>query len=241
MGDTIMEMKDLALGYDGARLLSGINFEIENGDMWCFLGPNGCGKSTLLKGMIGALRPLAGTITLDERFIRAADIGFVPQRCLMNETLPTTVHEFVTLGTAGLRMGRAAEEESYKRALLAVGLSDMAAKDYRALSGGQKQRALLARTLVRRPKLIILDEPTNGLDMPAEEALLGALEKLNREEGITVVVVTHNLDIAGRFGKKFALFRRGTVLAGPKSITFTPENIKATYGVSVEHRNGYGA
>ncbi len=238
MNENIISIENLTLGYEKKAVLKNINLKINSGDFWCFLGPNGCGKSTLLKGLIGTLKPLSGGIYLNEKLLKHGDIGFVPQKCDISDALPTTVREFILLGTVGLDYNGKQEEENFEWAVKSVGLESMRKKSYWDLSGGQRQRALLARTLIRRPEFIILDEPTNGLDMPAEEALLKTLESLNSAQGMTVVVVTHNLDIAGRYGKYFAMFSCNALVSGPKNEVFTSKIIKETYGVSFDHKNG---
>jgi len=230
MPETIIEISKLSLGYNGKDIIHDVNLKIIQGDFWCLIGPNGCGKSTLLKGIIATLPPRSGAISLNEKIADRKSIGFVPQKCDINATLPTTVREFVSLGTVGLGFTAGLEEENFGWAVERVGLGAMIGKSYWDLSGGQRQRALLARTLARRPKLIILDEPTNGLDIPAEESLLQTLESLNSENGITIMVVTHNLNIAMRFGRQFALFMNGTVLSGEGRDVITQSNIHKVYG-----------
>ena len=161
-------------------------------------------------------------------------IGFVPQRCDLNPTLPTTVREFVLLGLVGLRVHRRDERERLAWALAKVGLAAMARRNYWALSGGQRQRALVARTLVRRPSLLILDEATTGLDVPTAEEFLQTVTELNRADGLTILFVTHDLTLATRHATHVALFAGGRVTAGPGRDVLSPENLHRAYGVPVE-------
>ncbi len=110
----------------------------------------------------------------------------------------------------------------------------MARRDFWALSGGQRQRALLARALVRRPALLVLDEPTNGLDLSTEDALLNFLADLNHEEGTTLLVVTHDLAVAGRYARNVVLVHGGGTVAGPRERVLTPEHLERAYGVAVD-------
>jgi ABC-type cobalamin/Fe3+-siderophores transport system ATPase subunit len=115
-----------------------------------------------------------------------------------------------------------------------VGLGEKVAADYWSLSGGQRQRALVARALIRRPRLLVLDEPTNGLDLTAEEFLLTFLSDLNEKDGITILFVTHDLAVAARHGSHFALFRDGSVTTGPGEQVLRGDNLHRIYGVPVD-------
>jgi ABC-type Mn2+/Zn2+ transport system ATPase subunit len=211
-------------------VLSGVNLAVREGEFWFFLGPNGEGKTTLVRTLLGALRPRQGRL---ERNVGPDRVGFVPQRCDFNRSLPMTVREFVLLGLAGLRVPRAEEGERLSGALAHVNLSGFEKKDYWSLSGGQRQRTLVARALVRRPRLLILDEPTNGLDPAAETALLDGLRRVNREEGLAIVFVTHFISLAARAASHVALFRQGAVAAGPRAQTLTDAELTRTYGVEI--------
>lgn len=199
-------------------------------DFWFLLGPNGEGKTTLVRTLLGALRPRQGTV---ERSVSPDHVGFVPQRCDFNPSLPITVREFVLLGLAGLRISRREEAERLAEALGHVDLSGFESKDYWALSGGQRQRTLVARALVRRPRLLVLDEPTNGLDPAAETALLEGLQRVNREKGLTIIFVTHFISLPARAATHVALIRQGTVVSGPRERTLTNAELSRTYGVEI--------
>lgn len=226
----IIAAEGLALGYGREPVLSDVRWRVARGEAWFLLGPNGRGKSTLLKAIMGGLTPLAGTLHV------ACDrnaIGFVPQRCDLNPALPTTVREFVSLGLVGLKVRAVDEKLRMCRALERVGLADLASADYWSLSGGQRQRALLARALIREPDLLILDEPTNGLDVPSEEALLACLDTLRAGTGITVLFVTHDLALAARHATHVALFGRGTLETGPRAELLAPERLARIFGMEV--------
>lgn len=221
----------LSLGYSDRTVLRDINLEIHPGEFWFFLGQNGGGKTTLMKAIIGLLPPQAGQLWLHPEFASRKHIGFVPQRCELNPTLPTTVREFVLLGLVGISVNRKERSERLAWALEKMGLSMLEEQNYWSLSGGQRQRALVARALVRRPALLVLDEPTNNLDLPTEDALLQLLAALNKEEGLTILFVTHNVGIAARYATHVALLYSGRVLAGSRSHTLTAANLARIYGV----------
>jgi len=230
---SIIEAEALALGYDRRRVLEGVTLRVGAGEFWFLLGRNGSGKSTLLRAIVGTLAPLAGTLRLHPALATRERLGFVPQRLELNPALPTTVREFVLLGTVGLRLARSEERERLAWALERAGLAGMERRDYRALSGGERQRALVARALVRRPTLLLLDEPTNNLDPGAEDALLHLLAELNRTEGLTLVVVTHDLALAAHHATHVALAADGTVVAGPRRDVLTPAALGRAFGLDV--------
>lgn len=229
----VFEARGLKLGYGGRAVLRDVEWTVRRGERWFLLGPNGTGKTTLLKAILGVRKPLGGRLVLAPDLSSGRRIGFVPQRCDFKATLPLTVADYVRLGLTrtGIRRGRA--RENLRRALDEVGLLAMGETDYWSLSGGQRQRALVARALVREPDLLILDEPTNGLDLPAEESFLELVARLNRERGITVLLVTHTVGLAPRYASHVALIRQGVVLTGSTESVLTGANLQAAYGVEV--------
>jgi ABC-type Mn2+/Zn2+ transport system ATPase subunit len=161
-------------------------------------------------------------------------LAFVPQRCDLSPALPVTVREFVDLGLVGIRLPRISRRERVASALERVGFEGVERKDYWALSGGQRQRVLVARALVRRPVFLVLDEPTTNLDLDAEETFLRSIDDLNREEGVTILFVTHRVRIAPEHSTHVALFGGGRVQAGPSSQILTPLALAGTFGISEE-------
>jgi ABC-type Mn2+/Zn2+ transport system ATPase subunit len=160
----------------------------------------------------------------------------VPQRCDLNPTLPTTVREFVSLGLVGLSLTPGERRARLEVALGHVGLATLIDHSYWALSGGQRQRALLARALIREPRILILDEPTVGLDPTSQEAFLQLLVSWNRDQALTILYVTHDVSIAERYATHAALFAGGRVIAGPRATVLTPAHLERIYG-AVPHRH----
>lgn len=228
--EPLLSAHGLTVGYGLRAVASGVRLEIRAGERWFFVGPNGSGKTTMLRVALGLLPPLAGEIRLH---VPRERVGFVPQRCDLNPSLPTTLREFVRLGAVGLGLSREEIRRRIGAALREVGLPGPADGDYWALSGGQRQRALVARALVRHPALLVLDEPTNGLDLAAEETLLAFVDRVNREENVTPLFVTHDLRLAARHATHVALFGGGTVKAGTRDQILTGENLAGVYGVDV--------
>jgi ABC-type Mn2+/Zn2+ transport system ATPase subunit len=232
--EVIIRTAGLRLGYGQRIVLTQVDFQMRQGEFWFFIGPNGEGKTTLLRAILGLLRPQAGQLWVHPELGQRQRIGFVPQRCDINPTLPTTVREFVLLGLVGIDTDRREAAVRLGWALERVGLGGLAEKDYWSLSGGQRQRALVARALVRRPSVLILDEPTNGLDLVAEDAALRLLAELNRKEHQTLLFVTHNLAIAARYATHIALFHAGEVVSGPRHEVLNRQTLERVYGVAVE-------
>jgi ABC-type Mn2+/Zn2+ transport system ATPase subunit len=221
----------LAVGYRGRAVITDVDWTVRAGDYWFLLGPNGSGKTTLLRAVLGLITPLAGSLQRDPELASLPHTGFVPQQSRTNPTLPTTVREFVSLGAVGLRQR---DPTSLAWSLARVGIADLAQRDLRALSGGQRQRALVARALIRRPRLLVLDEPTEGLDVASEEAFLAAIAELQQEERMTLLFVTHKLRIAARHATHVALFQAGRVRAGPRDAVLVPADLEAAFGVPIE-------
>jgi ABC-type Mn2+/Zn2+ transport system ATPase subunit len=232
--EVIVRTAGVRLGYGRRVVLTQVDFQMRPGEFWFFLGPNGEGKTTLLRAILGMVRPQAGQLWIHPELGQRERIGFVPQRCDINPTLPTTVREFVLLGLVGIYTDRREAAVRLGWALERVGLGGLEGKDYWSLSGGQRQRALVARALVRRPSVLILDEPTNGLDLAAEDAVLRFLAGLNRKEQQTLLFVTHNLAIAARYATHIALFHAGEVMSGPRQDVLNRQTLERIYGVAVE-------
>lgn len=227
-----MEARAVSLGYGARPLLRNINLTVGAGEFWFLLGNNGQGKSTFVHALLGLRPPLGGEIVRTAQ-AGVARTGFVPQRCEWSAALSTTVREFVRLGLVGLRLAAADADGRVARALRQVGLAEQSRCRYGEISGGQRQRALVARALVRQPALLILDEPTNSLDYAVEASLLDLLSACRREEGMTVVLVSHDVPMAARCATHVALFARGEVRAGPRGVVLTPESVLATFGTAI--------
>lgn len=229
MDDLIYRASDVALGYGSHVILRGVNLEIRSGQFWSFLGPNGSGKTTLLRGFLGELKARAGTLQTPAAIDGVAPIGFVPQRCEINPTLPITLGEFVGLGLVGTRLSGAARREHLAWVLEALWLPNLAQQSYWTLSGGQRQRALIARALVRRPRVLVMDEPTNNLDLIAEDVVLRALTDFRTQHQAACLFVTHDLGLAERYATHVGLVAQGGVLAGVRADVLTRANLEHLY------------
>jgi ABC-type Mn2+/Zn2+ transport system ATPase subunit len=192
----LVRLRDVSLGYENRPVLEHVSLELGRGEFVALLGPNGAGKTTLLRGIVGLIPVMAGAIEYE--FERATDpIGYVPQRETLDPAFPLTVLEVVLMGTyarlPALRRVGARQRSLAARCLDFVGLGALAEQRFAALSGGQTQRVLIARALAAEPILIVLDEPTAGVDAEATAAIMDVLSRLNRESGLTVLLVTHQV------------------------------------------------
>ena len=212
--DVLVRTRAAAVGHSGVPLVRGVDLEVRAGEFWVVLGPNGAGKSTFLSTVLGLVPPVAGLVELDAGRAPRARVGFVPQRCEVATTVPTTVREFVLLGTVGTRATARERDERLAWALEHAGLVGHERHDFATLSGGQRQRALLARALVRRPCLLVLDEPATHLDVEAERRLLALLGHLHVVDGVAILMVTHDVGAALDVATHVALFRDGRVETG---------------------------
>ena len=227
----ILRTAGLTVGHRGHAVVRSLELTVRRGELWFFLGANGSGKTTCVRTLVGLLPPLAGAVEMRSDIRDRHGLGYVPQRCELNPSVPTTVRELVTLGLVGLPLDRATRVARLATALSAVHLDGMQRDDYWTLSGGQRQRVLLARALVRNPTLLVLDEPTSGLDPTVERGLLDLLVELRREQGLTILFVSHDLTLAERLATHVALFHDGSAVTGARDVVLTPGNIRKVYGL----------
>jgi ABC-type Mn2+/Zn2+ transport system ATPase subunit len=234
--DPIVDVAEATFAYGRNIILESVEMQIHDSEFWCFIGPNGEGKTTLIKALLGALRPKRGLIRLRPDFARRTRIGFVPQNCDLNPTVPTTIQSFVIQGTAGLPVGESKLKQRVQKSLEVMGIQHIRDRSIWKVSGGQRQRAMVARALVRDPLLMIVDEPTAGLDLAASSGLLKTITELNRQHGITVIFVTHDLQLAGHHASHVAVFKNRRVTCGPVAEALTDENLGNAFGVPTEVR-----
>ena len=233
MSTPALALDDVSLGYEGRPILKGVTFKVEQGEFCALLGPNGAGKTTLLRGMLGLLPVLAGRIEygIDRR---TNPPGYVPQRESLDPIFPLTVLEVVLMGTfARLRPLQTAGRRQHKLAadcLAQVGLEALARQPFWALSGGQKERILIARALAAEPCLLLLDEPTAGVDPGATAAIMDVITRLNRERGLTVVLVSHQLRIVRQVVRSVIWVDDGGAVKGTAEELLSPEHIADVFG-----------
>ncbi|MBO7375806.1 MAG: ABC transporter ATP-binding protein [Clostridia bacterium] len=192
----LIECSGLAVGYGGQRILGGLDFSVNTGDSLCIVGENGSGKTTLMKTLLGLIPPVEGKIVFGDG-LRRNEIGYLPQQSAAQRDFPASVREIALSGCANRTGLRPFYNRDEKRAaddnIAKMGLSDLSGRCYRELSGGQQQRVLLARALCATRKLLLLDEPVTGLDPAASDEMYRIVDRLNREDGITVIVISHDV------------------------------------------------
>lgn len=179
---------DLDIGYDGKTVVSGLNFEIDDGDYLCIVGENGSGKTTLMKTLLGLVPLLGGSI----RGLNKNDIGYLPQISDIQKDFPATVEEVVLSGTKKL-FYRKKEKDLMMFNLERLNITSLIKCKFSELSGGQRQRVLLARALCASKKILLLDEPVSGLDPKATAMMYEIIDKLNKEDGMTIIMISHDL------------------------------------------------
>ena len=191
--------QNLCVGYDGKSVLQDLNFEVFVGDYLCIVGENGSGKSTLMKTILGLQMPISGRILTGDG-LRKNEIGYLPQQTVVQKDFPASVREIVLSGCQGRCGSRPFYNKEEKKlvadAMEKMRVAPLAKRCYRTLSGGQQQRVLLARALCATQKMLLLDEPVSGLDPKVTAEMYILIEKLNREDGITVVMISHDLNAA---------------------------------------------
>lgn len=196
---TLLTCKSLDLGYEGQVIVKDLNFTVNEGDYVCVVGENGSGKTTLMRTLLGLIQPLSGQIIFADGLNRT-QIGYLPQSTAAQKDFPASVREIVISGCqgrCGLRPFYNREEKNLALAnMRKMGIENLASKCYRNLSGGQQQRVLLARALCAARKLLLLDEPVTGLDPGAAEEMYELIEDLNRNEGLAILMISHDVDQA---------------------------------------------
>lgn len=183
-------------GYENHEAVVDLNLDIYPGDYLCVVGENGSGKSTLVKGLLGLLRPTGGNLYVSGE-LRRGGIGYLPQQTAAQKDFPATVYEVVLSGTLSRRGNRPFYSGAEKRLAISnmerLGIAGLKGKCCRELSGGQQQRVLIARALCASDQMLILDEPVTGLDPAAIQEFYGLIRRLNRDENITIVMVSHDI------------------------------------------------
>ncbi len=198
----LVEAKHIKLGYEDKLLTEDLCFSVNEGDYLFVVGENGSGKTTLMKTLLGLIKPIDGTISFGDG-LSVSEIGYLPQQTVVQRDFPATVKEIVLSGCQN-HMGRRLfygrkEKEAAQRQMNHMGIENLANESYRNLSGGQQQRVLLARALCATKSLLVLDEPTAGLDPETTLAFYDLLMKLNREEHITIIMVSHDTEAALKY------------------------------------------
>jgi ABC-type Mn2+/Zn2+ transport system ATPase subunit len=233
-GAPLVRLRDVTLGYGRRVILSHLNFRLDAGGYVGIVGPNGAGKTTLLRALLGTLSPLSGTVEYGRKPMR---FGYVPQAQTMDETFPLTALDVVLMGRFReigpvRRPGRADRDRAFA-ALEQVGIADLANRLFREFSGGQRQRTLMARALASEPDVLVLDEPTNDMDVAAEHATMELVDRLHAERGLLVLMVSHLLNVVVNHVHDLAIVGVGETHFEMGSVDdlVTPEHMRQIYGM----------
>lgn len=240
--NSIMEISNLSFGYSGKTILENVNLTVERNDYLGIIGPNGSGKSTLIKLMLNILKPVGGEIRIfgqcADNFKQWNKVGYVPQKATsFNSAFPATVEELVAanlFSKIGLfRAYKSRHKELVYNALTQVGMENYGGSLIGNLSGGQQQRVFIARAIVNQPDILILDEPTSGVDVKSEDAVYCLLARLNKENNIAVVMVTHDISAVTVHANKLACMgNKGLIVRNPRE-QITGELLEELYGYKV--------
>lgn len=217
---SLLTATNAAVQLGGRTVLHGIDFAVDPGEIVTIVGPNGSGKTTLLRLLVGALQAASGTVARKPGLA----IGYVPQRLAVDGTMPMTVERFLNLP---VRRDRTAITET----LALTGLEGMEHRQLTALSGGQFQRALLARALLGRPDLLVLDEPTQGLDQQGEAAFYSLLETVRQDMGCAVLLVSHDLHVVMRASDRVICVNGHICCQGAPTVVSEAPEYRALFGL----------
>jgi zinc transport system ATP-binding protein len=216
---SLLEVADLTLRYGAREVLSGVSLSVDRGEIVTIVGPNGSGKTSLFRALIGALRPAAGRVTRAP----GLTIGYVPQRLQIDPTLPMTVARF-------MRLTRKAGRAEIAEALRTAGAPDLSGRQMTQLSGGQFQRVLLARALLDKPDLLLLDEATQGLDQPGSAAFYQQIERVRQETGCAVLMISHELHVVMSASDRVICLNGHVCCEGTPAVVASAPEYRALFG-----------
>ncbi len=243
--DPVIEFRRADLGYGRKAVLRNISFAVNAGEYFGMVGPNGAGKTTIIRTILGTLPPLEGDVTVRSTDGGPPRFGYVPQRDRIDSILPYSVEEVVMMGRyrrlGPLRSPRDVDRSAVTESLRHVDIESLRTRAFNDLSGGQKQRVLIARALASRPEILILDEPTNGMDLSSRVSMLELIARLHREDQLTVIMVSHLLDDVANSARRIAIVEQEFFQVGPVEEVLTGDNLSALYRMDVTVGNLDGA
>jgi ABC-type Mn2+/Zn2+ transport system ATPase subunit len=236
----IIRFSNASFGFPGVTALKNISLEINEGEFVGVIGPNGSGKTTLCRAVLGLMRPLSGSVQVFDcaceelRCHHRARIGYLPQKGSVERNFPITVFETVMMGRYGAlgvlqRPGRDDREVALE-ALSNVGMLDHKDTTLGHLSGGQQQRVFIARALAQQPKVLLLDEPTTGIDITTQHSVLDLIRRLHADLGLTVLLITHDINMIRPLVNRLVLLKTSLYAVGPPEQVVRPEILRQVYG-----------
>jgi zinc/manganese transport system ATP-binding protein len=232
VGEVILALHDVTVGYDGPPVLTDVSFHVHEDQFTGIVGPSGAGKTTLLRTLLGSTRPTSGTIERPP----GLTLAYVPQLETVNWDFPVTVGQCVLMARTSGRLApwpSKAEKAQVSAALERLGIADLEHRHIRQLSGGQQQRMFIARALLRDPQLLLLDEPTSGVDVSTRHDMLHLLADLHRD-GISIVLTTHDLNGMASHLPHLVCVNGSIVAEGSPQEVITPDVLELTFGARLE-------
>lgn len=220
---SLLHASNLAVRFDGREVLSGVSLRLEPGEIVTIIGPNGSGKSTLLRALLGIQRLAAGAVTRRP----GLRLGYVPQRLAIDKTMPMTARRFLSLP-------RRCSDATAHAVLARCGVPEVGPRQLVDLSGGQLQRVLLARALLNKPDLLVLDEPTQGLDQPGEAAFYRLIEQVRRDTGVAVLMVSHDLHVVMAASDRVICLNGHICCEGAPHVVSNAPEYRALFGLGTQ-------
>jgi ABC-type Mn2+/Zn2+ transport system ATPase subunit len=237
-------VEGLCVKANGSHLVENVSFSIEEGSIVAIIGPNGAGKTTLIKAVLGLIPYETGSVNMfgkpfshNNSHVR---VGYVPQKIEFDRTFPLTVSELIRFTVPPFYSlpfcDRSGEEARINTLLETVGMHDLVDRNIGSLSGGELQRVMIAKAIVNDPQILFLDEPASGVDIEGQERFYDLVRRLNKEKGLTVILISHDLNVVYRFADNVLCMNRRLICSGKPAEALTDKVIKSVYG---EMMGGY--
>lgn len=239
----MIKVNNLSFGYNSAPALEDISFNVTKGDFIGILGPNGSGKTTLIKIILGLLKAKKGSVEIlgqdINNFTLWSKIGYLEQKNTPPSLMPVTAFDVVRLGLLSTKkmpkIFNKEDNEKVKQIMHTTNCAQYANKIFYELSGGQQQRILLARTLINNPDILILDEPSTALDTTSRESFFELLSTLNKEQNITILLITHDIAEIGKYINKFLILDKNLIFCGSKEEFCASDKVTKYFGPYTPH------
>lgn len=222
----ILQVKNLSVNLEGEQILRDISFSVKRGEALAIIGPNGAGKTMLFNALLG-LAPYSGEVA----WAKGARIGYAPQRFAIDKSIPITVNEFFLLQSKHFWAPSHSFSSHLKHELNLVGLPEnILQKPFSDLSGGETQRLLIAWAMLEHPDVLLFDEPTSGIDIGFEETIYTIMHKMQEERGITILIISHDLNVVYRYAQNVLCLNKTVLCQGPPQKVLTISELAKIYG-----------
>lgn len=237
---SVVDVEKISANYDGTLVFKDVSFSIEEGDFIALTGPNGSGKSTLAKAILSLIEISAGSIKIFSKnlknFNEWSKVGYVPQKITLSPFFPASVSEVVRMGLLSVKdMSFNKKQKKIEEILALLNIDDIKSKNILELSGGQFQKVVIARAMVSDPELLILDEPTTALDPETRGKFFDIIHNLNKNNNVTIILITHDTASAGKYAKKLMYFDRKIIFYGTFEDFCKSEQMSNYFGYGSQH------